>query len=126
MPELKPCPICGGEAVVSASEWTFYEDLQLIYPVEGIRISCKNCHNKTNNSYVSIESAEKEWNKLKKECKMSELKPCPFCGSKDIEINEVLFENHYQEIHCNNCKMIACYPRDMVKEDVIKAWNTRS
>lgn len=32
----------------------------------------------------------------------ADLKPCPFCGSKDVEL-QVFIESNYCSIHCLNC-----------------------
>lgn len=56
---------------------------------------------------------------------MDELKPCPFCGSKDIGVYEIRSENcsvfHY--VLCRTCwaKSIA----DFKQEIAVKAWNRR-
>lgn len=55
-----------------------------------------------------------------------DLKPCPFCGSKDVElragINTVAFNNAYQ-VACNNC---GCRTGLSVHDaETAKAWNTR-
>ncbi len=48
------------------------------------------------------------------------LKPCPFCGSKEI----VVIENGgTYDVHCRNCGCGS--PYRYKKEDVIKAWNRR-
>lgn len=48
-----------------------------------------------------------------------ELKPCPFCGSKDI------LESGYQVnwITCLNCECDG--PLEKTKQEAIKAWNKR-
>lgn len=50
-----------------------------------------------------------------------ELKPCPFCGSDDLDIEE---RNDIKFVFCKNCQASTadCYD---VKEAVI-AWNRRA
>ena len=58
---------------------------------------------------------------------MAELKPCPFCGNRDVGISGVLpqfgEEMHYKVI-CFNCnaQTRVCAKRD----NAIKAWNRRA
>lgn len=60
---------------------------------------------------------------------MTELKPCPFCGSEDVEpaLDEFAPEGHKVDwwvVHCNRCsaeyRNIHCD-----KEGVIEGWNRR-
>lgn len=62
---------------------------------------------------------------------MSELKPCPFCGSKDIELRSGMLFNG--AVHCNGCsadvvfdavKLVANGDSDW-KSAVINGWNRR-
>jgi Lar family restriction alleviation protein len=48
---------------------------------------------------------------------MTELKPCPFCGSTDVE-----YIDFY--VACNRCSAMG--PSDESDIDIIKAWNTRT
>jgi len=54
---------------------------------------------------------------------IEKLKPCPFCGSNNIQANETddLFD---WVISCENCGSGFIYIK--TKEEAIKAWNTRS
>lgn len=52
---------------------------------------------------------------------MSELKPCPFCGSDDV-FRGMLEEVHYVEC-CDCCAKIETYNGI---EDAVKTWNTRA
>lgn len=51
---------------------------------------------------------------------MNELKPCPFCGSKDIEIFKYII-NYFAQ--CNNCGMTS--GKSTTKKSLILYWNTR-
>lgn len=55
MIDLKPCPFCGGEAMIV--EHTFYE----LNPTYGIY--CKNCEAKTRQFYKTEEDAAEAWNR---------------------------------------------------------------
>ena len=57
---------------------------------------------------------------------MSELKPCPFCGSR----NHLLFNNGFMAfVVCNNCgsssRISLRENNPIYKESVIEAWNRR-
>ena len=56
---------------------------------------------------------------------MAELKPCPFCGYKGVEIfaddNEYLYYRYFSQ--CQKCGASA--KRGHTKEDAVKAWNRR-
>lgn len=57
---------------------------------------------------------------------MTELKPCPFCGYKGVEIladdNEYLFYRFFAQ--CQKCGAGA--KRGHTEEDAIKEWNRRT
>ena len=60
--------------------------------------------------------------------KMTELKPCPFCGGEAIIVNEAIRENVYGStikgtaIGCRNCE---CHMFYRNRELAIEAWNKR-
>lgn len=66
---------------------------------------------------------------------MSELKPCPFCGSTDVELRSGYLFNG--AVHCNNCtadvvfdavRLInedGIYEETPWREAVTKGWNRR-
>lgn len=63
----------------------------------------------------------------------SNLKPCPFCGSEDIEIEKAedgKYDYNGNLIHpcwiatCNNCEIETAYFG--TKEEAVFFWNTRS
>ena len=57
-----------------------------------------------------------------------ELKPCPFCGSEDIETgydeSRVKTKIYGHFVECQDCFGASGYCG--TKEDAIKSWNTRS
>ena len=60
----------------------------------------------------------------------NELKPCPFCGGKNIKLNEAnrLNENRtqtrtYYYVWCSDCTAQGAYCR--TKSKAISAWNGR-
>ena len=55
---------------------------------------------------------------------MAELKPCPFCGSTDIDCADAGYKTDVWVVQCNNC--CATYPHFDSKEEAITAWNTRT
>ncbi|MBQ8691705.1 MAG: Lar family restriction alleviation protein [Synergistaceae bacterium] len=64
-----------------------------------------------------------------------ELKPCPFCGSRDLELyseeNDVLGEVCWESfILCNNChahfrKFVTYDSREEAEAEIAELWNTR-
>ena len=73
---------------------------------------------------------------------MSELKPCPFCGSTYIRIGEsdklenhaIKFEEPAAFVECMNCRAVAgffktnyrYYEKTTARKEAIKAWNRRA
>ena len=53
---------------------------------------------------------------------MPELKPCPFCGGKELSVISVLGEDYYVE--CSSCT--TCGPSGETYEEAIEAWNRRA
>ena len=53
---------------------------------------------------------------------MSELKPCPFCGSK-AGLVTILGRT---AISCYNCPAIMIHNYDTDEQDLVHAWNTRN
>ena len=57
---------------------------------------------------------------------MTELEPCPFCGSHGDNIYVDEFWERYEEpyfVKCNRCR--ACGPYAGTKEKAIENWNRR-
>jgi len=70
---------------------------------------------------------------------MREMKPCPFCGGKEISINERKttrfgVNKNYEkvistittefQVHCRNCACGTYYA--LYESDAIEAWNRRA
>ena len=57
-----------------------------------------------------------------------ELKKCPFCGSKDIQIlDNSTPDDEYYMIECQNCNAAVCFGYDSTtKEGAIRMWNRRA
>lgn len=53
---------------------------------------------------------------------MSELKPCPFCGSKDLRISHV--GRDWNSVICRDCGGEG--PEELGREDAISSWNRRA
>lgn len=53
---------------------------------------------------------------------MSELQPCPFCGSNDIEVKQYYNDGWYWFVTCKNCKAEKIH---QFKGVAIQEWNTR-
>ena len=54
---------------------------------------------------------------------MTELKPCPFCGSEKITYF-LSFTGIYM-VKCRDCEALVSFPGKVEKDDCIKAWNRR-
>ena len=52
----------------------------------------------------------------------TELKPCPFCGSKNIDL--VDYSAVIVFVQCDDC--CATFPQFDTKEEAIEAWNRRA
>ena len=55
-----------------------------------------------------------------KRCVMNELKPCPFCGSTDLFVEDGI--DHYR-IECRSC--LASGPAVRMPDEAAKPWNLR-
>lgn len=55
---------------------------------------------------------------------MMKLKPCPFCGSKDIKV-WMKFDSYF--VQCEDCSALAPDPSctEYEMEEAIALWNTR-
>lgn len=52
---------------------------------------------------------------------MSNLKPCPFCGSENVELRDGIMFNG--AVHCNNCTAdVIFYAVNLVVEETKKTW----
>ena len=54
---------------------------------------------------------------------MSNLKPCPFCGSNNIELIENMFIGF--TVICHECGLDAGFYGHSRKSETIEAWNMR-
>lgn len=57
----------------------------------------------------------------------TELKPCPFCGSEDLEIEDDLDEceeSRYYWVACNSCGGLGASVQS--KDECIERWNRRA
>lgn len=55
---------------------------------------------------------------------MEELKPCPFCGSRDLICEDAGATSDRWFIQCNSCYVK--YSHFYTKQETITAWNTRA
>jgi Lar family restriction alleviation protein len=61
---------------------------------------------------------------------MAEIKPCPFCGGKDIRFDKH-FNTDYHDLEFKYIWSMACYdcgstfPNTYNKEELLKYWNRR-
>ena len=56
------------------------------------------------------------------------LKPCPFCGSKKVAIDDISTEDeNYFMIQCEKCFAAACFGDESeTQEGAARAWNRRA
>ena len=59
-----------------------------------------------------------------------ELKPCPFCGGNDIDIDETDFgradDPYCYIVSCKGCHANVYVDSDSTMEDAVAAWNRRA
>ena len=112
--ELKPCPFCGGEAVLTTEEnclgnWWF-------------RVCCSQCLFEQH-IYNSQLEAISDWNKRVED--YLQLKPCPFCGSR-VDLISCHESKGVRDIYirCPSCgeQRHLFYETD---KEAIDAWNRR-
>ena len=53
-----------------------------------------------------------------------ELKPCPFCGSTNVQLRPTDSNYVYYHVQCNNC--MAQGGARIWEEDAVAAWNQRA
>ena len=134
---LDRCPFCGGAAEIVMSENT---QSPFLYYGE-----CTKCGAHNNNKCESRALAVLYWNDFVKKAiskqrtaeMMSNLKPCPFCGSKKyLEVEEAYicvlddWETHGYFVRCNHCDLMFGYHEHdgshfMTPEAAAEAWNRR-
>lgn len=55
---------------------------------------------------------------------MNELKPCPFCGNDNLDVNGIPYTNkNWVEIYCRNCFGSI---RSYTYKDAVMKWNKRT
>lgn len=101
--KLKPCPFCGSEVKVNATNIR-----EQIY--------CPNCGAST--VWTSFPLSRKRWNERTRT--ETGLKPCPFCGSR-AKIYQA-YDNNFC-IQCPKCTVTSPYCKS--KEEAVEAWNRR-
>ncbi len=83
------------------------------------------------------ESRKSDWESLIRENvidKMFDLRPCPFCGSKDVAYEDYSADDEDEcwMIQCNGCGIAVSCPGgedgccDPTKEEAARAWNRRA
>lgn len=60
------------------------------------------------------------YGKLKEEC----IKPCPFCGEKEIRIIRPTYPTERFKLECKKCRVII--KRQGIIEEAIAMWNKRA
>jgi Lar family restriction alleviation protein len=56
---------------------------------------------------------------------MANLKPCPFCGSNNVEYNREHISGEHR-VECGNCNLAVLFDVDLTDEQAIAAWNRRA
>ena len=121
--ELKPCPFCGGKAILEES----------IFGLNAIH--CESCDGMM--TALHIDDLIKAWNTrvdnvaktdecYKKSCKAESatLKPCPFCNGK-AHVSRCADDCRYSAIYCESCGLVAKWYHDY-EDEAINHWNKRT
>ncbi|MBQ6969820.1 MAG: Lar family restriction alleviation protein [Synergistaceae bacterium] len=111
--ELKPCPFCGGEAILAQQEYSLgYHFL----------VCCSQCGFEQH-VYTSQAEAVADWNKRVDD--YLQLKPCPFCG-RNVELISSHEGLGVRDIYVR-CASCGEQRRLLYKthEEAIDAWNRR-
>ena len=56
--------------------------------------------------------------------KTTEMRPCPFCGSDEVDVGEHMFNRRVKSVGCGECG--AEGPCSTKKEEAIRMWNQRT
>jgi len=61
---------------------------------------------------------------------MIEIKPCPFCGSEDLDTSVISMDRFYiGSCYCRSCgvQLVSnpCQAETVAKKDIVDKWNTR-
>lgn len=58
---------------------------------------------------------------------MTELKPCPFCGSREhVQTGRATVPTYFTFVECNRCGACVFFEGKEMRKDTIKAWNRRA
>ena len=110
---VEPCPFCG----TVPTEYTVYEGEVL----DTCTICCPQCGYSSGTKNVYPTDALIDWNCCAQAAKkIEQLKNCPFCGSRELEIKY----DHGFYVRCPECKVKAG-PYSLL-QDVIDTWNKRT
>lgn len=94
--ELKPCPFCGGEAVMQTFTTAMEKEPRY-------RVRCSNCWCQTDWDNWTVEEAEAEWNTRKeprcRNCRKDDTLECPVCY---IEKQQMVFVRHDPDWYCGD------------------------
>lgn len=56
---------------------------------------------------------------------MADLKPCPFCGSRNLTVKQNMQLDGMTFIVCEPCGMVASFHGNESKKDTVRRWNKR-
>lgn len=93
--ELKPCPFCGGEAVVE--KWRQF-NMNAAYVVK-----CSECGATVPIWRETEEEATRQWNKRFDVTDKIELKTCPFCGGEAWFEHLSECDDEGYAVRCSEC-----------------------
>ena len=111
--KLKPCPFCGSENVE-----VFKFNIDFAPGKYGVH--CNDCEISVGRFNME-DDVIKGWNQ-----RGGKLKPCPFCGSEDVETARFALDGIPNKtcVFCHNCKTFV--GRCKTELDAIKKWNRRA
>lgn len=110
--KLKGCPFCGGNGKMENENTSWY-------------VECEQCHVESN-YYDSKEEAADAWNFRVGD---EDLKPCPFCGSKRVQLYQDYDDDDYcvtYYVECYDCGGRGPSGSDTEEKNAAAAWNRRA